>query len=145
VYNPLGPKLPPAQEELELTYKNELRENFSIEFNSLFTITNMPIKRFLRQLEREGQVEEYQNLLLENVNLDAAKGVMCRDLISVGWDGQLYDCDFNQMLDMPAANQPKNLWDFSDLDEIESWPIATGSHCYGCTAGAGSSCGGTLT
>lgn len=145
VYNPLAAFLPPPQEQLEADYKEELQELFGIEFNRLFTITNMPIKRFLSDLERNGQLQKYMELLVNNFNPQAALGVMCRNLISVGWDGRLYDCDFNQMLEMGLGGKPTSVWDINDLFEIAKEPIALGNHCYGCTAATGSSCGGALT
>jgi len=144
VYNPLGPSLPPAQGQLEETYRQELGDRFGIVFNHLYTITNMPIKRFLHQLERNGQYESYMQTLLDAFNPCAAKGVMCRNLLSVGWDGQLYDCDFNQALELPLGGKPRTLWDIESLEQVNQEPIAFGDHCYGCTAGAGSSCGGAL-
>ena len=144
VYNPLGPFLPPAQQELEVTYKQELKELFEIEFNNLFTITNMPIKRFLDDLNRQNKLEEYMQLLLDNFNPQAAAGVMCRDLVSIGYDGQVYDCDFNQMLDIPLNFKPTTIWDVDSFDDLGKQPIAFANHCFGCTAGAGSSCSGSL-
>lgn len=144
VYNPAGAFLPPAQEKLELDYKKELCELFGIEFNRLLTITNMPIKRFLDQLIKEGKYEEYMTLLLNHFNPSTAEGIMCRSLVSIGWDGTLYDCDFNQMLELPIGNCQKTIWDLESFDEMNSLPITFGDHCYGCTAGAGSSCGGKL-
>ncbi len=144
VYNPLSTFLPPSQDKLELSYKKELRELFGIEFNHLFTITNMPIKRFLNQLRQENKYEEYMALLLNNFNPTTAKSVMCRSLISIGWDGKIYDCDFNQMLEIPAGGKNHTIWDIESFDQINNQPIAFGDHCYGCTAGAGSSCGGKL-
>ena len=144
VYNPLGAFLPPEQMELEKDYKEELKNLFGIEFNRLYTITNMPIKRFLRDLERAGKLQEYMDLLVSSFNTHAALGVMCRSLVSVGWDGQLYDCDFNQMLEIPLAWKKRTIWDIERLDELTRESIALGNHCYGCTAGAGSSCGGAL-
>ncbi|HAZ14688.1 MAG: radical SAM protein [Bdellovibrionales bacterium GWA2_49_15] len=144
VYNPLGAFLPPTQETLENKYKEELRNLFGIEFNHLYTITNMPIKRFLRELERAGKLQKYMELLLANFNPKAALGVMCRSLISVSWDGKIFDCDFNQMLDLPLVGVTKTIWDIKSFAEIEMKPIALGNHCYGCTAGAGSSCSGTV-
>ncbi len=145
VYNPLGASLPPAQAGLEATYRRELAEHFGIVFNRLYTITNMPIKRFLHLLEREGRHERYMQTLLDAFNPQAALGVMCRNLLSVSWDGQLYDCDFNQALELPLAGHPRTLWDIAALTDVERGPIAFANHCYGCTAGAGSSCGGSLT
>ncbi|MDE2249422.1 MAG: arsenosugar biosynthesis radical SAM protein ArsS [Xanthomonadaceae bacterium] len=145
VYNPLGASLPPAQAALEATYRRELAEHFGIVFSRLFTITNMPIKRFLHLLEREGRYETYMHTLLDAFNPQAALGVMCRNLLSVSWDGQLYDCDFNQALELPLGDRPRSVWDIAGLAEIEREPIVFANHCYGCTAGAGSSCGGSLT
>ncbi len=145
VYNPIGASLPPAQDELEAVYKRELRDRFGIEFNRLFTITNMPISRFLHQLEREGRYQDYMEQLVQAFNPAAAQRVMCRNLVSVGWDGRLYDCDFNQMLEIPLGGLTSNVWDIDNLDAIESRPITFANHCYGCAAGAGSSCGGSLT
>lgn len=144
VYNPLGATLPPAQAALETTYRRELGEHFGIVFNRLFTITNMPIKRFLHLLEREGRYDSYMHTLLEAFNPQAALGVMCRNLLSVDWRGQLYDCDFNQALELPQGGRKRSIWDIESLTDVEHDPIAFGDHCYGCTAGAGSSCGGAL-
>jgi radical SAM/Cys-rich protein len=144
VYNPVGFHLPPPQAELEADYKEELKKMFGIEFNRLFTITNMPIKRFLHQLEREGQIEEYMQLLVDNFNPQAALGVMCRNLVSIGWDGQIYDCDFNQMLEIPIGLKKKTVWEIESFEELAKEEIAFADHCYGCTAGAGSSCSGAL-
>jgi len=145
VYNPLGASLPPAQSALETTYRRELAEHFGIVFSRLFTITNMPIKRFLHLLEREGRYETYMHTLLDAFNPQAALGVMCRNLLSVSWDGLLYDCDFNQALDLSPGGRQRSVWDIARLADIEREPIAFANHCYGCTAGAGSSCGGSLT
>lgn len=144
VYNPQGAFLPPEQASLESDYKEELSALFGIEFNQLYTITNMPIKRFLRDLERSGKLKEYQELLLSNFNPEAALGVMCRKLISIGWDGQIYDCDFNQMLEIPLAWKKHTVFEIEDFSRVNSEEIAFADHCYGCTAGAGSSCGGSL-
>lgn len=153
VYNPVGAFVPPDQAQLEKDYKEELKSLFGIEFNHLYTITNMPIKRFLRELDRAGKTQEYMELLVSSFNAQAALGVMCRNLVSVGWDGVLYDCDFNQMLEIPLAgankiarssSKKRTLWDIRGLNEIAYEPIAVANHCYGCTAGAGSSCGGAL-
>lgn len=145
VYNPGGAFLPGAQEKLQADYKRELKHYFNIEFNNLFTITNMPIKRFLEDLNRQGKYESYMELLVNNFNPKAADSVMCKTLVSIGWDGQVYDCDFNQMLELPAAAKKITLWDFENFNEFIEKTIALGDHCYGCTAGAGSSCGGALT
>ncbi|MDE2086835.1 MAG: arsenosugar biosynthesis radical SAM protein ArsS [Xanthomonadaceae bacterium] len=144
VYNPVGATLPPPQARLEADYRRELSEHFGIVFNRLFTITNMPIKRFLHLLEREGRYEQYMQTLLDAFNPRAAAHVMCRNLVSVSWDGQLYDCDFNQALELPLGRRQRSLWDIGSLAELEREPIAFAEHCYGCTAGAGSSCGGAL-
>jgi radical SAM/Cys-rich protein len=144
VYNPGGAFLPPPQEKLQADYQRELGELFGIRFNELFTITNMPIKRFLHDLERQGKYEAYMQLLVESFNPHAAEGVMCRDLVSIGWDGGVYDCDFNQMLEIPAGHEPVTIWDIASLADLVHRPIALDNHCYGCTAGAGSSCGGAL-
>lgn len=144
VYNPSGPFLPPAQETLESVYKEELKDLFGIEFNRLFTITNMPIKRFLHDLESAGKLTEYMELLANSFNPQTAKGIMCRNLLSVSWNGELFNCDFNQMLDLPLRAGRKTLWDVSSFDELNGDPIAFADHCYACTAGAGSSCCGAL-
>ncbi|MEO7066896.1 MAG: arsenosugar biosynthesis radical SAM (seleno)protein ArsS [Rhodanobacter sp.] len=144
VYNPLGATLPPPQAALESTYRRELIEHFDIVFNRLFTITNMPIKRFLHLLQREGRYDNYMQTLLDAFNPRAALGVMCRNLLSVDWRGYLYDCDFNQALELPQGGHPRTLWDINKLTDIEDDPIAFGDHCYGCSAGSGSSCGGAL-
>ncbi|MGH7917498.1 MAG: arsenosugar biosynthesis radical SAM (seleno)protein ArsS [Candidatus Binataceae bacterium] len=148
VYNPAGPFLAPGQAQLEQRYREELGRNFGIEFHRLLTITNMPINRFAQQLRRWGKFSEYMGLLINHFNRETVDGLMCRTLVSVGWDGRLYDCDFNQMLETPigAADTRAGLtiWDIDDVAELVGAPIATGSHCFGCTAGAGSSCGGAL-
>ena len=145
IYNPLDASLPAPQAELEEQYRKELAELFGIEFNRLFAITNMPIKRFAHDLARQGKHEEYLSLLMNAFNPEAVSGLMCRDLVSVAWDGTLHDCDFNQMLDIPLGRRPRSIWDVGDLAAIDRDPIATDRHCFGCTAGAGSSCGGALT
>jgi radical SAM/Cys-rich protein len=144
VYNPVGAYLPPAQEALERDYKERLLEDFGVVFNSLFTITNMPIKRFADQLEREGRSEEYMALLVSHFNPGTVEGLMCRTMLSVSWDGRLYDCDFNQMLEIDLGASVPTVWDLDSLDDLTGAAIATGRHCFGCTAGAGSSCGGAL-
>lgn len=144
VYNPGGPFLPPAQMTLEQDYKKRLKEDFDIEFSSLLTITNLPIKRFEHYLKRSGQLESYLSLLVENFNPCTVGGLMCKHLISIDWLGNVFDCDFNQMLEMPlGGGEPKKLWDVQ-ANTLDGNPIAVNSHCYGCTAGAGSSCGGAL-
>jgi radical SAM/Cys-rich protein len=139
VYNPVGAFLPPPQQSLERQFKKELESKFGLVFNSLFTITNMPINRFKKDLERLDAYDEYLTRLVNAFNPAAAEGVMCRSLISVGYDGRLYDCDFNQMLDLSLPRQ--TIHDF-DLDRLLSRKIIFDQHCYGCAAGAGSSCGG---
>ena len=147
VYNPVGAFLPPKQADLEKKYRYELRRLFGIEFHHLFTITNMPIKRFADQLQRWEKYDEYMGLLINHFNPSTVDDLMCRTLLSVGWEGTLYDCDFNQMLELPIrgeGGQPLTLWDLDRVDYLDSVPILTASHCFGCTAGAGSSCGGSL-
>lgn len=145
VYNPGGAFLPGNQQKLESDYKRELKEFFNLEFNQLYTITNMPIKRFLEDLNRQGKYEAYMELLVNNFNPQAAEAVMCKSLISVGWDGQIYDCDFNQMLELPLNYKNIDIWKIGQLNDLLNTNIALGNHCYGCTAGSGSSCGGSLT
>jgi radical SAM/Cys-rich protein len=147
VYNPVGAFLPPAQAELEARYHQELRDGFGVEFNRLLTITNMPIKRFADQLRRLGSEREYMGLLVNHFNPATLSGLMCRDLVSVGYEGTVYDCDFNQMLSMPMMSPNRRaitIFDVDDLRDFTGAQIATGSHCFGCTAGAGSSCSGAL-
>ncbi len=146
VYNPLGASLPPAQDELEADYKKHLHESFGIHFHKLFTLTNMPIKRFAAYLTQSGKYESYMRLLVNHFNPGTVTKLMCRSLVSVGWDGKLYDCDFNQMLDIEMGESGKSLtiWELDSLTGLSGSRIATGSHCFGCTAGAGSSCGGSL-
>ncbi len=145
VTNPVGAFLPAVQASLEAEWKRELLKNHGIRFDSLFTITNMPISRFLEWLEQSGNLAAYLERLVQAFNPEAARGVMCRNTLSVGWDGQLYDCDFNQMLDLPVeAGAPRHIRDF-DLAMLEARSIVTDRHCFGCTAGAGSSCGGATT
>jgi radical SAM/Cys-rich protein len=145
VYNPGGAFLPGAQAQLEADYKERLRADFGIEFNHLYTLTNLPINRFAHYLERTGQYDAYLQLLQDNFNAATVPALMCRHLVSVDWQGNVYDCDFNQMLDMPLPNRSlRYLWDI-DPAKLADQPIATGAHCFGCTAGAGSSCGGALT
>lgn len=145
VYNPVGAELPGSQADLEIAYKERLYEDFGIHFHRLYTITNMPIKRFERQLKKWGKLEEYMNLLAENFNPHAARHIMCKELISIDYLGNLYDCDFNQMLGLKVIQPRKSIWSLSSFDELSHDDIAFGRHCYGCTAGAGSSCGGSLT
>jgi radical SAM/Cys-rich protein len=143
VYNPVGPYLPPPQESLEADYKRELLARHGIRFNRLYTITNMPISRFGHFLRRAGAYERYMELLVNAFNPETVAGLMCRDTVSVGWDGRLYDCDFNQMLDLPLAGPCRHIRDLT-AEDLQVAPVALGDHCFGCTAGAGSSCGGTL-
>jgi len=145
VYNPVGAFLPPKQEFLERDYKRELWNKHGIVFNNLYTITNMPISRFLDYLIESGNYNGYMNRLINAFNPAAALNVMCRNTISVGWDGTLYDCDFNQMLELSLNHgAPKHVKDFS-VELLQGREIVTGQHCLGCTAGAGSSCGGATT
>jgi radical SAM/Cys-rich protein len=144
VYNPTGATLPPPQADLEADYRRELAE-LGIRFDRLLTITNMPIKRFARDLARRGESEAYLALLVAHFNPGTVDALMCRSTLSVGYDGSLFDCDFNQALSIPAAAAPGTLFDLEDLTVLENGPIATAAHCFGCTAGAGSSCGGALS
>ena len=144
VYNPGGAFLPGAQEKLEADYKLRLQEDHGIVFSRLRTLTNLPINRFAHFLERTGQHEKYMQLLEGNFNPATVPGLMCRHLVSVDWRGRVYDCDFNQMLDLPLGDRPpRYLWDIKTRD-LDAAPVAVDSHCFGCTAGAGSSCGGAL-
>jgi radical SAM/Cys-rich protein len=146
VYNPQGPSLPPSQEALEADYKRVLGERYGVVFNRLFTLANMPIQRFGAILIAKGEFDRYLDLL-QHAHLDAnLDHVMCRSLISVDWQGYVYDCDFNQMLDLPLAYEGRERLHLADLieAEIEGQPIRVAGHCYGCTAGQGSSCGGAL-
>lgn len=145
VYNPIGASLPPAQAALEADYKARLAADFGIQFSRLLTLTNMPIARFLHDLERRGEYQEYMNQLCASFNPNAAANVMCRTMVSVGWDGRLYDCDFNQMLEMGLSAPSRTIWDIDSFSVLEGGAIRLDSHCYGCTAGAGSSCGGALS
>ena len=143
VYNPSGAFLPGDQHNLESEFKTKLKDGYNITFNNLFTITNLPVSRFLEYLVNSGNYESYMQELVAAFNPSAAAGVMCRNTISIGWDGYLYDCDFNQMLDLKIdATCHISSFDVKKLTERE---IILNQHCYGCTAGAGSSCGGSLT
>jgi radical SAM/Cys-rich protein len=145
VHNPVGAFLPPKQEAIEAQFRRELLKTYGVVFNHLYTITNMPISRFLEFLVESGNYEGYMERLANAFNPTAAAGVMCRYTISIGWDGTLYDCDFNQMLDLPVGHgAPKHIKDF-DPAKLHQRYIVTGNHCYGCTAGTGSSCGGSVT
>lgn len=144
VYNPVGAFLPPPQAAIEADFKRELHTRHGISFNHLYTITNMPIKRFLDYLRRSGNEERYRRKLVAAFNPHTVSGLMCRTLVSVDWTGRLYDCDFNQMLELAVASElPQSIADF-DPGKFESRRIMTGPHCFGCTAGTGSSCGGTV-
>lgn len=146
VYNPVGPHLPPPQEKLEQDYKRILVENFGIAFNHLYCLTNMPITRYATHLKLRGEYDCYLELLANNFNGATLDQVMCRNLISVGWEGLIYDCDFNQMLNLPIrdrAGKPLHISSLS-IEQVRNHAITVGNHCYACTAGAGSSCGGTL-
>jgi radical SAM/Cys-rich protein len=143
VFNPLGPSLPPQQDSLERDYKEKLGAEFGIVFDRLFTITNMPINRFSRDLVRLGTLESYHRLLARSFNAATVPDLMCRTTVNVSWDGKLFDCDFNGMLEVPATG-PKTIWKIDSFDSERMTRIATGPHCFGCTAGAGSSCGGAL-
>jgi radical SAM/Cys-rich protein len=143
VYNPSGAFLPGSQEGLELEFKKKLKEKFDIQFNSLYAITNIPISRFLEYLIRSDNYESYMEKLVENFNPTAAEGVMCRNTISVGWDGYLYDCDFNQMLELKVDTQESQHISEWNLETLSQREIVVRNHCFGCTAGSGSSCGGT--
>ena len=144
VYNPQGPSLPPDERTLEASYREELRRGFGIEFHRLATLTNMPIRRFAHALARDGQHEAYMALLVNHFNPETIPALMCRHLVSVCYDGTLHDCDFNQILELPLGAGAGSIFEIDDLAELEGAPIATAPHCFGCTAGAGSSCGGAL-
>jgi radical SAM/Cys-rich protein len=145
VYNPNGAFLPAPQQELEQDYKRELLKHFGIVFNNLYTITNLPIARFASYLRHQNKLDEYMQLLIDNFNPATIEGLMCRNTINVSWTGEVFDCDFNQMLQMRWRNAtgPLHLWEV-DPAAVENRVILTGDHCFGCTAGAGSSCGGAL-
>ena len=147
VYNPVGAFLPGSQADLEADFKRKLAANFGIVFNNLYTITNLPIGRFAAYLRHNNNLEEYMELLISAFNPATIDGLMCRNTISVGWRGEIYDCDFNQQLGMQWQNSDESglfLWDV-DPDKIDNREIMTGDHCFGCMAGAGSSCGGAIT
>ncbi len=144
VYNPTGTSLPPDQTNLENTYRHHLLEHYGIEFNRLFTITNMPISRHLEDLVDQGNYQTYMQKLIDAFNPAAAAGVMCTKMLSVGWDGNLFDCDFNQMLELPTVGPaPKHINEF-DIGQLGHRTIATGRHCFGCTAASGSGCLGAI-
>jgi radical SAM/Cys-rich protein len=144
VYNPLGPRLPPPQAELEADYREVLNQEFGIVFNRLLTLTNQPIARFADDLHKQGRWQEYIDLLANSFNPSTVEGLMCRNTLSVGYQGEIYDCDFNQMLGMQLRDgEPLYLWDITP-QELKKRSIATGAHCLACTAGSGSSCSGAL-
>jgi radical SAM/Cys-rich protein len=144
VYNPLGAKLPGPQAELEADYKEALARDFGIVFDELYTITNQPIARFAEDLRRRGEWDAYLELLVNAFNPATVEGVMCRSTLSVGYGGEIFDCDFNQMLGMQLRNgKPLHLWDVTP-ESLDEFAILTGNHCLACTAGAGSSCTGAL-
>jgi radical SAM/Cys-rich protein len=147
VYNPLGPALPPSQDGLEADYKQRLLGDHGILFNRLFTITNMPISRFGSMLLSKGAFHDYLALLKSAYSSDNLETVMCRNLLSVDWQGYLYDCDFNQMLRMPISREGRDKIHLREVtdQQLEGWAIRIAEHCYGCTAGQGSSCGGALS
>jgi radical SAM/Cys-rich protein len=144
VYNPVGPNLPPDQAALEADYRRELDARFGIKFNRLFTITNMPVSRYLDFLLRTGDYDAYMKKLVEAFNPGAIEGLMCRNTLSVGWDGQLFDCDFNQMLELNLGlGCPNSIHEF-DYEALTKREIILGQHCFGCTAGCGSGCQGAI-
>ncbi|MCA9057296.1 MAG: arsenosugar biosynthesis radical SAM protein ArsS [Planctomycetaceae bacterium] len=144
VYNPTGATLPPSQTGLEAAYRQQLRDRFSIEFNSLYAITNMPISRFLEDLLQSARYDAYLSLLVNSFNPAAVNGVMCRSMISVDWQGRLFDCDFNQMLDLPISSPHLQQISQVTANDLGNRLISVGRHCFGCTAGSGSSCSGVL-
>ena len=143
VYNPSGAYLPGDQAALETEFKNQLRRRYQIEFNSLFAITNLPVSRFLDYLLETNNYESYMTELVEAFNPSTIEGLMCRNTISVSWDGYIYDCDFNQMLDLKSDIKGSHISNFT-LEEYLNRKVVLNQHCYGCTAGAGSSCGGEI-
>ena len=145
VYNPVNPILPPSQEILEEDYKRILFEKYNISFNNLYTITNMPINRYADSLNRENKLDSYYKLLKENFNKNNLENLMCKKTISVNWQGQIYDCDFNQQINLKGNKGPKTLSDLVNKSFKFNYGVAVKEHCFACTAGAGSSCGGTLT
>jgi radical SAM/Cys-rich protein len=146
VYNPLGAFLPGPQEKLEQDYRRQLGQQYGVQFSSLLTITNMPLGRFAEDLNRSGQREKYERLLADHFNEATVPRLMCLDIVSMSWDGFLYDCDFNQVLGLPVrrAGTPVHVSKLESLRELEGGRVATGKHCFGCTAGSGSSCRGAL-
>jgi radical SAM/Cys-rich protein len=145
VYNPTGAFLPPPQTAIEADFRRELKNRFDISFNNLYTITNMPIARFLDWLRRSKNEESYMQKLVNAFNPSTIEGLMCRNLVSVDWQGNLFDCDFNQMLELSLKEDlPQTIFDFN-TEKLQNREIITANHCFGCTAGAGSSCGGSVT
>ncbi|MDH3450955.1 MAG: DUF3641 domain-containing protein, partial [Gammaproteobacteria bacterium] len=144
VYNPQGPQLPPPQQQLQVDYKKHLHANFGIRFNSLLTLANLPIQRFGSTLISRGQFDGYMNLLKSAHQPANVSAVMCRSLLSIDYRGYVYDCDFNQMLGMPLGGRRRHITDLL-ATSLEGESIAVADHCYGCTAGQGSSCGGALS
>ncbi len=147
VYNPNGAFLPGDQAELKADYKREMKKHFGIEFNDLFCIANMPIARFASYLKRKGELQSYMEVLKDAFNPGTVEGLMCRNTINVSWEGEVYDCDFNQMMNLPIRNEAgeiRKVWGI-DAETFADVPIRTGPHCFGCTAGSGSPCGGALT
>ena len=145
VYNPINPILPGPQESLESDYKRILFSKYRITFNRLYTITNMPINRYAEYLNRKGELEKYFNLLIDNFNQSNLVNLMCKNTISVDWQGQIYDCDFNQQIKLKSGEGPKNLFELLDYSSPFDYNIAVNKHCFACTAGTGSSCGGSLS
>ena len=146
VFNPTAPSLPPDQAKLEADYKRELAARFGIEFNHLLAITNIPIKRYAKSLRKWGVLDDYMRMLERSFNADASSRVMCRSMLSLSWDGRIYDCDFNQMIDLSVpGHSNSNIWEIESFDSFLDRRISVADHCYGCTAGAGSSCGGAVT
>ena len=143
VYNPSGAFLPSSQEQLQDEFKRQLRRKFDIEFNALYAITNLLVSRFLDYLVETGNYQEYMEKLINAFNPMTVQGLMCRNTLSISWDGYIYDCDFNQMLDLKVAANSKHIDEF-DLEALSKRKILINQHCYGCTAGAGSSCAGEI-
>jgi len=144
VYNPGGPSLPPPQDSLEVDYRERLANDFGLRFDRLLSVTNLPVHRFADDLTRAGRLEDYMSLLESAFNPAAVEGLMCRELVSVGWDGRLADCDFHLVLGLPTGAGHATLDDIRSFDELSGAPITRAEHCLGCTAGQGSSCGGAL-
>ena len=145
VYNPIKPTLPPPQKRLEIDYKKILYDKYKITFNNLYTITNMPINRYADFLKMSGELDKYYELLANNFNQQNLKNLMCKKTLSIDWEGQIYDCDFNQQLKLKSLNGPKNLYELLNYSSSFNYQIAAKDHCFACTAGAGSSCGGSLS